>query len=83
VSTPKLIALVVLVAVAATLVQPGRAEALEPTTIITIVGAAVLVVTIIVVVIIANMRDRQRGEALEPASAPTVVAYDAAGVQSQ
>ena len=82
VSTFKLIALVVLVAVAATLVQPGRAEALEPTTIITIVGAAVLVVTIIVVVIIANMRERQRGEALEPASAPTVVAYDAAGVQS-
>ena len=77
--TFKLIALVVLVAVAATLVQPGRAEALEPTTIITIVGAAVLVVTIIVVVIIAK---RQRGEALEPPSAPTVVAYDAAGVQS-
>jgi hypothetical protein len=83
VSTFKLIALVVLVAVAATLVQPGRAEALEPTTIMAIAGAAVLVVTIIIVVIIANMRERQRGEALEPTSAPTVVAYDPAGVQSQ
>jgi len=79
VSAFKLIALVVLVVVAATLVQPGRAEALEPLTVITIVGAAVLVITVIVVVIIANMRERQRGEAAEP----TMVALDAGGVQSQ
>ena len=85
VSTFKLIALVVLVAVAATLVQPGRAEAIEPMTIITIVGAAVLVITVIVVVIIANVRERQRGDAEAPTSVPIVVAvaYDAGGVQGQ
>ena len=77
----KLIALVVLVAVAATLVQPGRAEAIEPMTVMTIVGAAVLVVTVIVVVIIANVRDRQRGEAAEPATEPVVVAFDVGVVQ--
>ena len=81
-STFKLIALVLLVAIAGTLVQPARAEALEPMTIMTIVGVAVLVVTVIVVVIIANVRDRQRGEAAAPAAEPTVMAFDAGGVQS-
>jgi hypothetical protein len=79
----KLIALIVLIAVAGTLVQPGRAEAIEPMTIITIVGAAVLVVTIIVVVVIANMRDRQRGEAAEPQAEPLVLVFEVGTVQSQ
>jgi membrane protein YdbS with pleckstrin-like domain len=77
VTTWKVIALVVLVAMGAMLLQPGQAEAIEPLTAITIAGAAVLVVTVVVVLIIANMRDRERGEAAEP----TVVAFDAGGVQ--
>jgi hypothetical protein len=77
VSTFKLIALVVLVAVGVTLVQPGQAEAIDPLTAITIAGAAVLVVTVIAVVVIANMRERQDGAAGEA----TVVAMDAGGVQ--
>jgi hypothetical protein len=47
-------------------------------TIITIVGAAVLVVTIIAVVVIANMRDEQRGATLE---APVLAVLDGGGVQ--
>ena len=81
VSAFKLIALVMLIVVAATLAQPGRAEAIDPMTAITIAGAAVLVVTVIAVVVIANMRDRQRGEASEGGVEVTVVAFDRGGVQ--
>ena len=76
-NTLKLVALVVLVAVGATLILPGQAEAIDPMTAIAIAGAAVLVVTVVVIVIIANVRDTQRGEAAEP----TIVAFDAGGVQ--
>jgi hypothetical protein len=76
VSTFKLIALVVLVAVAATFVQPARAEAMDPMTVLTIVGVAVGVVIIIAVVIIANIREKQG-----MAGDPVVVAYDAGAVQ--
>jgi hypothetical protein len=76
VNTLKLIALVLLVAMGATLVGPAPAEA-DPMTAIAIAGAAVLVVTVIVIVIIANVRDSQRGES----AVPTVVAFDAGGVQ--
>lgn len=76
-STFKLIALVLLVAVAGTLVQPARAEALEPMTIITLAGVAVIVVLIIVVVVIANVRESQTA-ALD---GPVTVAYDPGAVQ--
>ena len=77
-STVKLIALVLLVAVAATLLQPARAEAIEPMTVIAIVSVAVGVLIIIAVVVIANVRDRQKGEASEP----TVIAFDPVAVQA-
>ena len=73
----KMIAVVLLVAMTAMLMHPGQAEAIEPLTVITIAGAAVLVITIVVVLIIANVRDSQKGEAAVPA----LVAYDAGGVQ--
>jgi len=75
-----MIALVLLVVVAATLVQPGKAEAIEPMMVMTIVGAAVVVVLIIAVVIIANVREGQgsadRGEAV-------VIAFEPGAVQGQ
>jgi hypothetical protein len=74
----KLIALVVLVALAGTLVQPAPAEAVEPMTILTIVGVAVGVVLIIAVVVIANIREKQGGLA---AGEPAVVAFDTGAVQ--
>jgi hypothetical protein len=83
VSTFKLIALIVLIAVAGTVVQPGRAEAIDAMTAITIAGAAVLVITVIVIVVIANMRERQRGDAAAPMAEPIVMAFDAGGVQGQ
>ena len=76
-NTLKLVAVVVLVALGATLIQPAEAEAVDPMTAIAIAGAAVLVVTVVVIVIIANVRDKQRGEAAEP----TVVVFDAGGIQ--
>ena len=66
VTTFKLIALVVLIAVTGTVLQPARAEAMEPMTVITIVGVAVGVIIIIAVVVIANMRERQTREAGDP-----------------
>ena len=66
VTTFKLIALVVLIAVTGTVLQPARAEAMEPMTVLTIVGVAVGVIIIIAVVVIANIRERQTGEAGDP-----------------
>ena len=79
VTTFKLIALVVLIAVTGTVVQPARAEALEPMTILTIVGVAVGVVLIIAVVIIANVREKQTGGAGDPvliAGDPVLFAFE-------
>jgi hypothetical protein len=80
VSTIKLIAVVLVVMLGAMLVQPAPAEAIEPLTIITIAGAAVLVLTVIVVVIIANVREGQRDASVD---APMLVAFDAGAVQGQ
>jgi hypothetical protein len=58
------------------LAQPARAEALEPTTLILIAGAAVAVVLVIAVVIIANLHEAQQGQSAlmiaraEPTEAP-------------
>ena len=78
VKTAKLMSVVLIVALIVMLMQPARAEAIEPMTIITIVGAAVLVIGIIVVVVIANVRDEQRSAALEP---PMVAVLDQGGAQ--
>jgi hypothetical protein len=75
--TCKLIALVVLVAMAATLVQPARAEAIDPMTAVAIAGVAVAVLIIVAVVVIANVRERERGSA----AVPLVLAHDAVDVQ--
>ena len=77
-TTVKLIALVLLVAVAATIVQPARAEALDPMTAVTIAGAAVGLVIIIAVVVIANVREKQGGVSGEP----VVVASDETAPQA-
>ena len=66
VRTFKLITLVVLIAVIGTVVQPARAEAIEPMAAITIAGLAVGVVIIIAVVVIANIREKQTGAAGDP-----------------
>jgi hypothetical protein len=72
----RLVALVLAVVLTVVLVQPARAEALEPTTIILIASAAVAVVLVIAVVIIANIYDTQQGQSglmiarAEPTEAP-------------
>ena len=80
-STVKVIAFFVLVVVAATVVQPARAEALEPTIAISLGAIAIGLITIIAVVVIANVRDSQRGSAAEE-GAPTIVASDPVPVQA-
>ncbi len=72
----KAVALVVLVAFALLVVTPARAEAMEPTTILILVGAAVILVVIVAYVVIANVREHQRGTAAlsEPARAAGVPA---------
>jgi NADH:ubiquinone oxidoreductase subunit 6 (subunit J) len=61
VSALKLIALILVVVVTATVVQPARAEAMDAMTVLAIVGAAVGVALIIAVVVIANVREKQTG----------------------
>jgi uncharacterized membrane protein YcaP (DUF421 family) len=76
VSTLKLISLVLLVVLAATVVQPARAEAVEPMTAVAIAGIAIGVVIVIAVVVIANIRERQG-----TAGDPVVVAFKLEPVQ--
>ena len=57
----KWVCVVLLAALAGMLVQPARAEALEPMFISLIVGAAVVVVVLVAILIIANVTEgRQR-----------------------
>jgi type VI protein secretion system component VasK len=63
----RLVTLIVLVVFAAVTLQPAPAEALEPTTVLLIVGGAVIVVALVALLVIANIRERQRGEAEAPA----------------
>jgi len=65
-SATRLIATLLLVTVSVVMLQPARAEALEPTAVLLIVGVAVAVIIIVTVVIIANVREGQRGTAAEP-----------------
>ena len=81
--TFKLISVLVLVVFALTLVQPAKAEAMEPTTVIAIVGVAIALIAIIVVVVIANTRDRQTGdEASVPRDSVPLVLASAGSVES-
>ena len=58
--TFKLIAMVVLVALTAMLVQPAKAEAMDPSTIIAIASAAVGALLIVGFLVVANTRESQQ-----------------------
>jgi len=72
---------VVLVAtLALTLVQPARAEAMEPMTIMLIVGAGIAVVALIAVLVIANVTEKRPRTALlleDALAAPPLLALPA------
>jgi hypothetical protein len=51
----RLLAVVLIVTLAIGLATPGRAEAIEPLVIVSIVGIAVIVVVVVVYLIVANM----------------------------
>ena len=55
----RLLSLVLIVTLIIGFATPGRAEAIEPLTILAIAGAAVLVIGIIVFLVIANMHEAQ------------------------
>jgi len=54
------LAVVLIVTLAIGFATPGRAEAIEPLTIVAIAGIAVIVVVVVVYLIIANMHESQR-----------------------
>ncbi len=62
----RLLALIVLVAFAVVTLQPTPAEAIEPTTMLLLIGGAVIVVALVALLVIANIREHQRGEAEAP-----------------
>ena len=59
----RILAAVLLVALVVSLATPGRAEALEPFTIVAIAGLVVVAVIIVVYLIVASTHDSQRSEA--------------------
>lgn len=69
----KLATILVLVAVLVTAVQPARAEAFEPTTVLLIIGGVAVVIALVAVLVIANVREHQRGEAAVTPEAPPLV----------
>jgi hypothetical protein len=72
--TKRIAAILVLVVVLVTAVQPARAEAFEPTTVVLLIGGAVVVVALVALLVIANVRERQRGEAALPPTPPKLLA---------
>jgi hypothetical protein len=70
VTLKRFVCIVLLATLTAALVQPGRAEAMDPNLILIIVGAGIAVVALIAVVIIANASEgRRRSAELSPAGA--------------
>jgi len=59
----RLLSLVMIATLIIGFATPGRAEAIEPLTIVAIAGAAVLVVVVIVYLVIANMHEAQKKSA--------------------
>jgi len=59
----RLLSVILIVTLIVGFATPGRAEALEPLTIMAIAGAAVLVVVLVVYLIIANVHESQRRKA--------------------
>jgi hypothetical protein len=58
----QLLAAVLIAVLVITFATPGRAEALEPLTIVAIASAAVVVVVIIVFLVVANMSGKRRAD---------------------
>ena len=71
----RLLALILVVTVLVTFVQPARAEALEPTLIVLIVSAGIVVVTLIAFLIIANVTEYQRGTRPRVEDGPVLVVW--------
>ena len=83
----RLVCIVLLAVLAAVVVRPARAEALDPNTILIIVGVGIALVAVIVVVIVANASEgrRRRDAAVAAATAsgaPTVIVLRTTAVES-
>jgi len=75
---------VLLAALAAVLVQPARAEAMEPMTILLIAGVGIAVIAVVAVLIIANVSEKRprSSQAVEALAAPPLVAFHASPAES-
>ena len=65
-SSIRLLALMLVVVLGLSLAAPARAEALEPLTILAIVGAGVVVVIIVVFLIVANTKGSRLANEAQP-----------------
>ena len=76
----RFVCIVLLVALTAVVVQPARAEAMDPNLILILVGVGIAVVAVIAVVIIANASEgrRRSAEATTAAGGPTLVVFHTA-----
>ncbi len=79
----KWVCVLLLAALAGMIVQPARAEALEPMFISLIVGAAVVVVVLVAILIIANVTEgRQRTGQAVPEPVTLLVAIQPPAAES-
>ncbi len=78
------VCIVLLAALAAVVVQPARAEAMEPMTIMLIVGAGIAVVALIAILIIANASEgkRRSAEVSTALGAPPLVVFQTSAAES-
>jgi len=77
-----MLAVVIALVLIITIATPARAEALEPTTIILIVGVAVTIIAVVAVVIIANVEERRRAAEERPDGSAMVVALGVPATES-
>jgi predicted RND superfamily exporter protein len=83
----RFVCIVLLAVLAAVVVRPARAEALDPNVIMILVGVGIAVVVVIVVVIVANASEgrRRRDAAVAAATAsgaPTVIVLRTTAAES-
>jgi hypothetical protein len=80
----RMLALVLVIALLATVVTPARAEAMEAGTILLIAGAAVAVLIIVAFLVVANVKERRdrRAEAPSDGAPLVLVALDGPELES-
>lgn len=78
----QVLAIVLTVALLAMAVQPSRAEALEPLTIVAIAGAGVVLLILVVYIAVASATESRHGPQAMPERGPVMVVLGPATIET-